>query len=68
MYRPVLNVCGAQVVNCYMKLLLRETVLKPGSLAIANTFFYTKLLTGGPRGVKRWMRDVSTLVYCSFVL
>ena len=52
-----------KVVNCYMKLLLRHTVWKPQSVAIASTFFFTKLRSSGLRGVDRWMRNVRILFY-----
>ncbi|CAI8051353.1 Protein flightless-1 homolog [Geodia barretti] len=47
-----------QVVNCYMKLLVKQAVRKPDTVAIASTFFYTKLCRGGFSGVTRWMKNV----------
>ena len=47
-----------QVVNCYMKLLVKQAVRKPDTVAIASTFFYTKLCCGGLNGVTRWMKNV----------
>ena len=49
-----------------MQLLLKLAVKKPGTVAIANTFFYTKLCRGGVNAVRRWMKNVSKCDY--FVL
>lgn len=48
-----------QVINFYMKLLV-ERNKKAGYPAVHafNTFFYTKLTSGGYAGVRRWTRGV----------
>ena len=53
-----LRVYDIQVINCYMKLLMKEAVQKTGSVFIASTFFYTKLQRSGVQGMKRWLNNV----------
>ncbi|KAL5473172.1 hypothetical protein EMCRGX_G027620 [Ephydatia muelleri] len=44
-----------QIINCYLKLILKSSPSKMRTFAV-STFFYSKLVQGGYRGIRKWLK------------
>lgn len=44
-----------QIINCYMKLILKNSPSKMRTFAV-STFFYSKLVQGGYHGIRKWLK------------